>query len=903
MKKKVSKPQALPLWDKQNAAEANNKYCAFNSLKNESDVEQFFVLPLLIDLGYTPDYLETKANIQKETIGKGKGKKQYFPDYLAYSLKGKEKPVLIIDAKHPDEAALDGVEDAQLYASVIRRHMSAPKLDQYCVGVNGHKLLVKHYDSDIILHELDFADFVDGNPKFEALKNALSRDILAAQQKVKAQTQPFEFRKVTSTDLPSIFELCHRKIWKAEKRSPSSAFYEFAKIMFVKISEDRKLHEKIAAKPPQGLPTGCIPREYVRFSVHWINEMEELPESPINSLFSQLAQSIELQILEKQKKRIFEQNEGINLTPSTVKEVVKILEHLDLYEVDEDLNGRLFETFLTATMRGEALGQFFTPRAVVKFMVKLAKLHASPLEMDKVLDGCCGTGGFLIEAMADMSDAINSNKGLSAHERELLMKQLRTEALWGIDAGKDPPIARIARLNMLLHKDGGSRIYYADSLDKKLRLESGLPISTQQEIDELRKAIVEGGMKFSVVLTNPPFAMTYEKKDAKELAVLKNYTLYIDSKGRPRPSLKSSVMFLERYWDLLEDDGRLLTIMDDSVLNTRTAEPFREYILSHFVIKAVISLPKNAFVRSQGTVSTSVLYLKKKTDSLEAQPSIFMALCPNIGHSDSGKDRPKLNELPQILARYNLFEEKGKLSNQTSTTGFIVDDLLSNNSTKRLDAQFFNPRYFSSINSLEKIAQERGWKVIPLKDLLSTPVKEALTGGATPLGAAYPDEGPKFIRVQNVRPNRLVWNSEEDACIDTHTHTILLKRSQLREDDVVFTITGSYGVAAVVPDNFGEANINQHSVRIRVNKVIIVPQYLSVFLNSDLCRPQIDRSVTGSSRLALDYTAIKELKILVPPDKDEQRKIAKTVMDKLAQADTLRSQSEQIESQMLHIMN
>jgi len=130
----------------------NNKYCSLTTLKNESDVEQFFVLPLLIDLGYSSDYLETKVNIQKEMIGKGKKRKQYFPDYLAYSLKGKQKPVLIIDAKHPDEAAEDGVEDSQLYASVIRRHMSPPKPDQYCIGVNGHKLLVKHYDNDETLH-------------------------------------------------------------------------------------------------------------------------------------------------------------------------------------------------------------------------------------------------------------------------------------------------------------------------------------------------------------------------------------------------------------------------------------------------------------------------------------------------------------------------------------------------------------------------------------------------------------------------------------------------------------------------------------------------------------------------------------------------------------------------------
>jgi len=537
----------------------------------------------------------------------------------------------------------------------------------------------------------------------------------------------------------------------------------------------------------------------------------------------------------------------------------------------------------------------------VKFMVRLAKLRASESYMDTVLDGCCGTGGFLIEAMVNMSETLNNNKSLSLTQKENLMRHLRTEALWGIDAGQDPPVARIARLNMLLHKDGGSRIYYADSLDKQLRVEPGLPVHTKQEMDELRTSLITAGLKFSAILSNPPFAMTYEKKDPKELSVLKDYSLFVDDKGKPRTSLKSSVMFLERYWDLLEDDGRLLTIMDDSVLNTRSAKPFREYILNKFIIKGIISLPKNAFVKAQGSVSTSVLYLRKKTDPKEPQPSVFMALCRNVGHSDSGKERPSLNELPQILEQYHLFEDTGTITAQAPATGFIVDNLLSDNPTKRLDAQFFNPRYFSTMNSLEHTAQVHGWKVVTLRNLLKEG-KDALTGGATPLGATYPDEGSKFIRVQNVRPNRLVWNAEEDPCISTHTHNVLLRRSQLQAHDVVFTITGSYGIAAVVPHGFREANINQHIVRIRVNQDVM-PEYLSVFLNSELCRPQIDRAVTGSSRLALDYTAVKELRILLPPDKAEQFNIVKAVFDKLAQANTLRTQSEELEQQTLQSIN
>src|SRR5258708_23627245 len=187
--------------------------------------------------------------------------------------------------------------------------------------------------------------------------------------------------------------------------------------MCVKIAEDRLVREYLKCK---GIDpsTGHVPSEAVHFSTHWIEEMEESTDSPIDTiLFAQLAKTLEDQIAKGKKKRIFEPGEGISLAPTTIKNAVEFLQHFDLFTVDEDLNGRLFETFLTATMRGEALGQFFTPRNVVKFMVQMAKLRTTMDALDLVLDGCCGTGGFLIEAMADMTAKITANTALSNEER------------------------------------------------------------------------------------------------------------------------------------------------------------------------------------------------------------------------------------------------------------------------------------------------------------------------------------------------------------------------------------------------------------------------------------------------------------------------------------------------------
>jgi hypothetical protein len=337
-------------------------------------------------------------------------------------------------------------------------------------------------------------------------------------------------------------------------------------------------------------------------------------------------------------------------------------------------------------------------------------------------------------------------------------------------------------------------------------------------------------------------------------------------------------------------------MMDDRLRMSRyccvSPKPFRKYILEKFILRAVISLPKNTFVKAQGSVKTSVLYLRRKTSDSEQQPNVFMAICGNVGHSDSGKERPQLNELPTILEAFTYFETHGSLQSTPIASEFLVPDLLTGNPTVRLDAQYFDPHYFATMDTLDKVAAAKGWEIDPLDKLLRKNGKP-IAGGATPKGASYPDEGPKFIRVQNVRPYRLEWNPD-DPCIDTRTHEKLLKRSQLHEGDVVLTITGTYGIAAVVPSDFGLANINQHSVRIRVNQDKIIPEYLCVFLNSDLCRPQFDRAVTGSSRFALDYPAIRNLRILYPPDKKDQHEIADDIMRRLAESSELRRRADAI---------
>ena len=124
---------------------------------------------------------------------------------------------------------------------------------------------------------------------------------------------------------------------------------EFVKLMFVKMWADRELREDDKTKIIlEQADVVKLPKASVSFSTHWIESSKS--KNPVNDiLFKQLRDKIERDIAFRKKKRIFEKNEEIDMRPDTIKSVVRRLEHYDLFGIDEDLNGRLFETFLSAT--------------------------------------------------------------------------------------------------------------------------------------------------------------------------------------------------------------------------------------------------------------------------------------------------------------------------------------------------------------------------------------------------------------------------------------------------------------------------------------------------------------------------------------------------------------------------
>ena len=376
----------------------------------------------------------------------------------------------------------------------------------------------------------------------------------------------------------------------------------------------------------------------------------------------------------------------------------------------------MFEAFLVATMRGQALGQYFTPRSVVKVMTRLAKPRATRGKggIERVLDACCGTGGFLIEALTEMRRQVWDNQSLTTVERDKMLEEVANEAIYGIDAGRDPAIAKIARINMYLHGDGGSRVYMTDALRQPPQPSEADSVEIKREIAELRKAL-DDGLAFDVVLTNPPFSMDYAASVPEEKEVLDTYAL-TSYGGTQRSSLRSSVMFMERYWSLLHPGGRLLTVIDDSVLSGKNYAGVRDFIRERFVIRGIVSLHGDAFQRAGARAKTSILYLTKRVDSGEVQPAAFVYESRYIGLDDVvPKTRPSVAALAKSKAEEEMAEIvtafDAYLGGKAGSWLVPADRL-----TGRLDAKFLRPWSVSELKADWKAA---GADAVPLEDLVA----------------------------------------------------------------------------------------------------------------------------------------------------------------------------------------
>ncbi|MDV2504553.1 MAG: N-6 DNA methylase [bacterium] len=839
-----------------------NIFCCRSDLDSEADVESLFVNRLLAKLRYPDNRVLRKDSLDKIKVGRGRKKQLYRPDYVL--LDRKRRPVIVIDAKSPIEKVAEYHYQVSGYALGLNQRHDGFNPVKYTVLTNGLVLLLYPWDSDTPLVRLNFKDFEEDNPKFVELRSLLS---YGAIDIVQATEDVFEFVRPNLNELSKVFIDCHYLIWKKENMGPTEAFYEFAKLMFVKLREDHRITKMVEG--------GQRPKASdFNFSVAWIEEQVEkgVDDNPMaNILFHNIQDKLEQKIRSGEKKRIFLTDETLKPRLSTVVEVVRMLEHFNLHGIDEDLNGRMFETFLNATVRGKELGQFFTPRSVVKYMTRAAKLSAGKDHLPYILDGCCGSGGFLIEAMAVIVHQIDGMTNLSEKERGRLKSALYKDHLFGIDGSET--IARIARLNMYLHGDGGSKIFTTNTLDKDLRLDKGLGTERLSDIEELQGHLILEGLRFDAILTNPPFSMSYKKKDASEKRILEQYKIALTEDGKLSGSIQSNVLFLERYFDLLAEGGELLTVIDNTVLNGERSQQYRNFILDNFIIRQVVSLPFNTFFRAQANVQTSILYLKRKEED-EKQGHVFMAILNNIGHDDSQRYTPERDNTPELTEVYLKWAETGAIievfkenEGKDENLGcpfqtFVVPPEELN--PTRLDAFYYAPDLRRTKENLRRRAEDGHIRLLTGADLEIIPTMSS-KDKENARGKAF-----RYFEIGNVTQDGAITNYREDVFDALPSRA----RLRVRTNDVIFAKNNSSrGTAVIIPPEFDGQLVTTGFIGVRPSDFDEALLFWSIF-ESETFRKQIYYlAVTAVQPEVREEIFMKEFLLPIPTRKRERNRL------------------------------
>lgn len=458
-------------------------------------------------------------------------------------------------------------------------------------------------------------------------------------------------------EFANLLHKCHNIIRNIEKLDPAAAFDEIAKILFMKVYVERKLK--------------------VGGNVNIFNEkyLENLSKDTKSNPLIQAEKSILEQLFERTKSEfakdlIFDKDEKINLKEHTILRIIKELQIYNLSLTSTDVKGIAFERFLGRTFRGE-IGQFFTPRSVVDFMVEMI----DPLENEVVCDPASGSGGFLIRVFNKVRESIQKDiirqyeefkkqligdkseitqeeakklndkfqtlqKDLQIDSQDSRLHRLSNHCIYGTDA--NDRMARTSKMNMIMHGDGHGGIHHHDGL---------LNVN----------GIFEN--RFDVILTNPPFGAQVEKEDkvqekdtqfevqkdgekykvkkgdndewlAKDEELAKKYyALYgkeiyqnaqakiIENIGKPIAQLfalkenatsdKTEHLFINRSLDLLKPSGRMGIVLPEGVFNTPNAEYVRKFVEGRAFLRAVISLPSETFLSSKASVKCSILFLQK----------------------------------------------------------------------------------------------------------------------------------------------------------------------------------------------------------------------------------------------------------------------------------------------------
>ena len=549
---------------------------------------------ILVHLGWEIDEQKPNCNVFTEgpkTDAQRKILARNRPDYVLYE-PGTNRPIGIIEAKRPGRALERAIDDAvQLYAK---------PLDIDIVFATDGSLF-RSFDQRSKTGLL-----LDSEPVVDLLSPKL---LLKFANEGPKLVTPSRIRH-TKQELMSRFKQANDLLRNEGLREGVERFSEFSNLLFLKLISEIETERDLM---------GDTRRLDKRFC--WESFCNQAPDEMLdhinNTVLPKLVNSY------NHSGDVFQQRLSI-AKPATLAKIVDGLSDLSLLDAESDVKGDAFEYFLKHSVTvGNDLGEYFTPRHIVKIMVDLI----DPSYREKVYDPCCGTGGFLIESFRHIVRKVK----LTPNTRAVL----ENETIFGREL---TGTAKIAKMNMILAGDGHTHIHQMDCLE--------VPVDKE----------------YDVVLTNFPFSQETDYGH-----------LYGIDTADANPS------FLKHAIDACSNGGRIGVVVPEGLLFREDLQyrNVRQYLLDTCEVVAIISLDEFVFRPYTGQ-PTAILFLTKGKPSTE--PVWFYEVTDDgFERTTSKKGRkPKIDGENDLITLRSIWKDRPK----TSRSFFVSIERIKENSCK-----------------------------------------------------------------------------------------------------------------------------------------------------------------------------------------------------------------------------
>ncbi|HXS48233.1 MAG TPA: N-6 DNA methylase [Solirubrobacterales bacterium] len=527
---------------------------------------------------------------------------------------------LFIECKAPSEYDHEiKYIDGQLFR-LSRQEVPRPKyLVYFTVELKEGSLHERSIIIDTALHD-DYGAWDDaGQPLIDVLPTAYGKALKRRFGNVESPTsklQPLD-KAVTPETFARLRTELHDVIWGGGGTNNNEVFVYITKLILAKIFDEQ-------------LTGPDKPYRFQRLGDAVTPESPQALTKRLNAMYKE-AETSYLALPEATEGPAFD---TARISAEKLAFVVGRLEGLSITENVHpgDLLGEFFEQIVAQDFT-QSKGQFFTPMKLIRFMLELSeavegakqsmltKLDANgrPL-LPFMIDPSCGAGSFLIEYMrqvrAGLADpAVRSQ--LAPRLRDYHNQWFGGSGnrwaqtfLFGVENNYDLGLA--SKVNMVLHSDGSMNTWIASGLapfdEYILEGRSNVLGSTQSADPSDGRYTGPLNEQFDLVVSNPPFSLTFPEDELKKVR-----ETFVEL-----PVGVSEALFIERWYQLLRAGGRFCCIVPESILDTSRNISIRRFLIEHFKLQAVVSLPYDAFRPFTSTKTAIVLAEKRTPDEISA---------------------------------------------------------------------------------------------------------------------------------------------------------------------------------------------------------------------------------------------------------------------------------------------